>query len=146
MVGSVLTFAPPASASIAFGSINNFDTVNDTGNVCHGFEIEIDGIHSKDITYTYDYNHYGVPRITEDLTDTLHPECSSATRAPRIPTEGGLRSLPFRPDRSPPPMVTSSSIPPSISAANTSAWAFTAHPPPFNIPPLFAPAGGELHF
>ena len=55
-----------ARASIAYGSINNFDTVNDTSNVCHGFEIELDDIHSTDITYTYDYNHYGTPKITED--------------------------------------------------------------------------------
>ena len=55
-------------ASIAYGSINNFDTVNDTSNVCHGFEIELDDIHTTDITYTYDYNHYGTPKITEDTT------------------------------------------------------------------------------
>jgi hypothetical protein len=54
-----------ARASIAYGSINNFDTVNDTSNVCHGFEIELDDIRSTDITYTYDYNHYGTPKITE---------------------------------------------------------------------------------
>ena len=60
-----------ARASIAYGSINNFDTVNDTSNVCHGFEIELDDIRSADITYTYDYNHYGTPRITEDNTDPL---------------------------------------------------------------------------
>lgn len=63
----------PASASIAYGSINNFDTVNDTGDECHGFEIEIEDIHSSDITYTYDWNHYGTPRITEDNSDPLHP-------------------------------------------------------------------------
>ena len=69
-----LALTPSAQASIAYGSINNFDTVNDTGETCHGFEIEIDDVHSKDITYTYDYNHYGVPKITEDGTDPLHPK------------------------------------------------------------------------
>jgi hypothetical protein len=54
-----------AQAGIAYGSINNFDTVNDTSNVCHGFEIELDDIQTTDITYTYDYNHYGTPTITE---------------------------------------------------------------------------------
>ena len=44
--------SPSAEASVAWGSINNFDTVNDTGVSCHGFEIEIDGIHSRDISYT----------------------------------------------------------------------------------------------
>ena len=69
----VLTASPPAQASIAYGSINNFDAVNDTGVPCHGFEIEIDDIHSRDITYTYDWNHYGVPVIREDNSDPLHP-------------------------------------------------------------------------
>ena len=42
-----------AQASIAYGTINNFDTVNDTGVECHDFEIEIEDLHSADITYTY---------------------------------------------------------------------------------------------
>src|ERR1039457_70899 len=58
-----------ARASIAYGSINNFDTVNDTSNVCHGFEIELDDIQTTDITYTFDYNHYGTPKITEFTTN-----------------------------------------------------------------------------
>jgi Divergent InlB B-repeat domain/Putative Ig domain len=67
--------AGTARASIAYGSINNFDTVNDTGHECHGFEIEIEDCHSTDITYTYNYNHYGAPRIEQDDTDPLHPKC-----------------------------------------------------------------------
>ena len=51
-----------ARAGIAYGTVNNFDTVNATSNVCHGFEIELDDIRTTDITYTYDYNHYGTPR------------------------------------------------------------------------------------
>ena len=54
------------AAGIAYGTVNNFDTVNDTSNICHGFEIELDDIRSSDVTYTYDYNHYGTPSITED--------------------------------------------------------------------------------
>ncbi len=64
-----------ARASIAYGSINNFDTVNDTGSVCHGFEIEIEDCHSTDISYTYNYNHYGVPRIEQDDSIAGHPKC-----------------------------------------------------------------------
>src|ERR1043166_4474205 len=63
-----------ARASTAYGSLNNFDCVNDTGQEAHGFEIELDDVHSTDITYTYDYNHYGIPKITEDNTDPLHPK------------------------------------------------------------------------
>jgi hypothetical protein len=68
--------ASPAStqASIAYGSINNFDTVNDTGRVCHGFEIEIEDCHTTAITYTYNYNHYGVPKITQDDSIPGHPK------------------------------------------------------------------------
>ena len=54
------------AAGIAYGTVNNFDTVNDTSNLCHGFEIELDDIRSSDVTYTFDYNHYGTPKITED--------------------------------------------------------------------------------
>lgn len=70
----VLALSPTADASTAYGSLNNFDCVNDTGVEAHGFEIELDDIHCTDITYTYDYNHYGIPKITEDNTDSAHPK------------------------------------------------------------------------
>lgn len=63
-----------AQASIAYGTTSNFDCVNDTGSQCHGFEIEIEDIHSTDITYTYNYNHYGTPKLREDNTVPLHPK------------------------------------------------------------------------
>ena len=56
-----------APASQAYGTVNNFDVVNDAGVPCHGFEIELDDIRSADITYTYDYNHYGTPKFTEQI-------------------------------------------------------------------------------
>jgi len=62
------------AAPTIIGDLNNFDTLNDTGQICYGFEIEIDGIHSTDITYTFDWNHYGPPKIREDNTDPLHPK------------------------------------------------------------------------
>ncbi|NOT45988.1 MAG: hypothetical protein HOP14_15410 [Acidobacteria bacterium] len=70
---ALLALCTAASASTAYGTLNNFDVVNDTGQVCHGFEIEIEDVHSTDITYTYDYNHYGTPKIREDNSDPLHP-------------------------------------------------------------------------
>lgn len=81
----ILSVGVRLEASVAWGSINNFDTVNDTGVECHGFEIEIDGIRARDVSYTYDWNHYGVPRITEDITDPAHPKVFiryAATRKP----------------------------------------------------------------
>lgn len=70
----MMLLTPASFGSLAWGSINNFDAVNDTGGICHGFEIEIDGIHSRDISYTYDWNHYGVPKIFEDTTDPALPK------------------------------------------------------------------------
>lgn len=62
------------SASTAYGSLGNFDAVNDTGQTCHGFEIEIDDVHSTAIGGTYSWNHYGVPKIREDNSDPAHPK------------------------------------------------------------------------
>jgi hypothetical protein len=72
----MLAIALPGSlkASQAYGTINNFDVVNDTGVPCHGFEIELDDITSAQITYTYDWNHYGTPVITTDSIDPAHPK------------------------------------------------------------------------
>lgn len=67
--------ASAQTSGTIYGSLNNFDAVNDTGVECHGFEIEVHGCHSRDITYTYDWNHYGVPRIYEDSSDPANPIC-----------------------------------------------------------------------
>ena len=72
-IACLLGLALCSTMAVGFGSLNNFDAVNDNGVPCHGFEIEIDGILARDITYTYDWNHYGVPIIREDATDPLHP-------------------------------------------------------------------------
>ncbi len=48
--GGILLAAGSARASIAYGTINNFDTVNDTGVPAHGFQIELDDLRSANIT------------------------------------------------------------------------------------------------
>ena len=73
-LGLLLLAQGIAQASTAWGSINNFDCVNDTSNECHGFEIEIEDIHSQDIGYTYSWNHYGTPKISEDNSNPVHPK------------------------------------------------------------------------
>jgi hypothetical protein len=73
-IAAIAFGARGAGATTVIGDLNNFDTVNDTGGRCHGFEIEIDDIHSTDVTYTFDWNHYGVPKIGEDNTDPAHPK------------------------------------------------------------------------
>ncbi len=68
-VSAVLLLAAPmsASASISYGTLSNFDVFNDTGEVTHGFEIELDGISSADITYKFGapYERYGNPTVTD---------------------------------------------------------------------------------
>jgi hypothetical protein len=74
--GLLILVSNHARASIAYGTINNFDTVNDTSNVCHGFEIELDDCRSQDIGYCYSYNHYGTPSITQDTISVPgHTNC-----------------------------------------------------------------------
>lgn len=73
---AALALPTTSQASTAYGSLNNFDVVNDTGGKCYGFEIELEDIRSVDVTYTYDYNHYGTPRITEDNSIAGHPRVS----------------------------------------------------------------------
>ncbi len=55
-----------ASAEVQFGTLSNFDVFNDTGEETHGFEIELDGVSSSDISYTfgapYQYR-YGTPTM-----------------------------------------------------------------------------------
>lgn len=68
LIGVVLMVAVAgrAPAGTLFGALSNFDAVNDTGSPCNGMEIELDDIQSKDVTYTFQYQRYGVPKITED--------------------------------------------------------------------------------
>ena len=81
----VLGLRTACQASTAYGDLNNFDVVNDTGSKCHGFEIELDDIRSTEVTYTYDWNHYGHPQITEDQTDPVHPRVRIRYQARKNP-------------------------------------------------------------
>jgi hypothetical protein len=72
--GAALLALAPAHATTTFGSLGNFDAVNDTGSVSHGFEIELEGLHAADVTDTFGgagrgfpttVERYGAPTITE---------------------------------------------------------------------------------
>jgi hypothetical protein len=77
----IMALSTAAQADTAYGALGNFDVVNDTGQTCNGFEIEIDDARSTQIGGTYSYNHYGTPKIREDLTDPLHPKVFVTYRA-----------------------------------------------------------------
>lgn len=53
-----------AQASV-FGTLGNFDVVNDTGHTAHGFEIELEGLHLSDITDTFGGAGRGFPTTVE---------------------------------------------------------------------------------
>jgi len=74
-VSFVLSLFMASTASAAtYGTLGNFDAVNDSGHTMYGFEIELDDIHSTDVSYTYDWNHFGKPTITEDNSVAGHPK------------------------------------------------------------------------
>lgn len=74
-----------AGASTVYGDLNSFDAVNDTGRECRGFQIEIHGARSSDVTHTCDWNHYGAPRITEDFSDPANPRVLIRCESPKNP-------------------------------------------------------------
>ena len=66
--------AVPASAGV-YGSLANFDVVNDTGETAHGFEIDIEGITPSEITSLFGdasrwpgMERYGSPVVTSTGT------------------------------------------------------------------------------
>ena len=61
----LLAFSLPSQATVMYGSIGNFDVINDTHQDAHGFEIEYEGLHSTDIGYTWTYSRYGNPTLVE---------------------------------------------------------------------------------
>ncbi|MGQ0697637.1 MAG: InlB B-repeat-containing protein [Panacagrimonas sp.] len=105
----------PAHASTAYGDLNNFDVINDTGEQTHGFEIELEDVHSTGITYTYDYNHYGAPTITEDNTNPAHPRVRIRYKADFNPATGAWSSYTAVPGAPLPPTQGHQCTNPSVN-------------------------------
>lgn len=80
--GICLAIAPSLGLAGVIGFLGNFDVINDTGKTAHGFEIDLEGLHSSDITDTFggagrgfpsgrgfdpgtSVERYGAPTITE---------------------------------------------------------------------------------
>jgi hypothetical protein len=57
----------PGFAQTTFGTLSNFDVFNDSKQECHGFEIELDGLSSADISFTFGapYQRYGNPQVVD---------------------------------------------------------------------------------
>ena len=63
---AIALIAMPTSAQSMYGSLSNFDVFNDTGQECHGFEIELDGLSDKDVVYEFSSpnSQYPAPKLT----------------------------------------------------------------------------------
>lgn len=70
---TIALFTTAAHATTMYGSLSNFDAINDTGQTAHGFEIELDGCLPADVFSTFGspYNRYGTPSITTDGVNTF---------------------------------------------------------------------------
>lgn len=53
-----------AQSATMFGALSNFDVLNDTGEVAHGFEIELDGVTEQQAYYFFTSYRYGQPTVT----------------------------------------------------------------------------------
>ncbi|MCC6990537.1 MAG: hypothetical protein IT181_16135 [Acidobacteria bacterium] len=68
---AVLLAAPDAAraqSAIIYGSLSNFDISNDTGLVCHGFEIDMDGVQPSDVLGTFTATRYGAAEVLPTAT------------------------------------------------------------------------------
>lgn len=52
---------PDTGSAAVIGFLGNFDVINDTGSTAHGFEIDLEGLHSTDITDTFGGEGRGFP-------------------------------------------------------------------------------------
>lgn len=62
LVAAFLAALPANGQVTLYGTLSNFDVVNDTGGEVHGFEIEFHGV--SGINSYYNWNRYGAPQVT----------------------------------------------------------------------------------
>ncbi|MBI3772869.1 MAG: hypothetical protein HY272_09245 [Gammaproteobacteria bacterium] len=66
------------TAPVMYGTLSNFDVINDTGQPTNGFEIELEGISPGDVVYTFGdsgnpavpYIRYGKPTVLRNAAGT----------------------------------------------------------------------------
>lgn len=58
---ATLALLPLSASAVVVGFLGNFDVINDTGLMAHGFEIELEGLHISDITDTFGGPGRGFP-------------------------------------------------------------------------------------
>ena len=70
--GAIYSSYVATAQTITYGTLDNFDVINDTGGDCHGFEIELEGISAADVAYTFGgtYQRYGDPTVVPNQAGT----------------------------------------------------------------------------
>lgn len=88
-VAGIFAVSPGIGSAAVVGFLGNFDVINDTGSTAHGFEIDLEGLHSSDITDTFggvgrgfpsgrgfdpstSVQRYGAPTITEYSNGSIY--------------------------------------------------------------------------
>ena len=61
LAAMTVVLVPAAATASVFGSLGNFDVVNDTGHTAHGFEIELEDLHLGDISDVFGGPGRGFP-------------------------------------------------------------------------------------
>ncbi len=61
MTAFALAAVPAAAQVTLYGTLSNFDVINNTGGEVHGFEIEFQGVSS--VNSYYNWNRYGAPQV-----------------------------------------------------------------------------------
>ena len=61
MTAFALAAVPAAAQVTLYGTLSNFDVINNTGGEVHGFEIEFHGVSS--VNSYYNWNRYGPPQV-----------------------------------------------------------------------------------
>lgn len=69
----LLTASGAGASPTTIGTIDNFDVYNNTGQTGRGFEIELEGISSSDVYYTFGgpYSRYGDPKVVPTGTGVV---------------------------------------------------------------------------
>ncbi|HWW74180.1 MAG TPA: hypothetical protein VNZ44_02220 [Pyrinomonadaceae bacterium] len=57
-----------AQTATVFGSLSNFDVVNNTEHEAHGFEIELEGLQPNDVSYSFSAQRYGQAQVIPTAT------------------------------------------------------------------------------
>lgn len=63
LFAAAAAFGASAQTATIYGSLGNFDVVNNTGETACGFEVELEGVASNTIVDTYSYQRYGRAQI-----------------------------------------------------------------------------------